>query len=360
MVSFVLFYLDKLSKQKEKQNIDGIISSLFLEGNPEEIKRLKKIIEKLKDQLKNISFEKEVISTQNDELRKINIANKVDLDSLQSKINDLERMLNSIQKSSNTLEKVDLGSEFTELEEQNSLLWSENSELSSKNKELQNQVLLLEARVKKLTDKLTCVNPTNISDFLNWIEANLDNASIDDLLMYILYSNCPLIYKQKAIEVLVDYIELFIKSVSKWRSSSTNWNNWHAWWKYANNFINPFFNFIKWKIRDYDTQSWLEFLTSLNLAELIKEYKPDRYYSSKKDRVFENVLKYAESDTNYYSLWDFIRKIGELLQELNIWNDDLSVLSENIFWFLDNWDWTKRSLKKLQKIFYQLNKKYFF
>lgn len=321
-----------LKMDKDLKSLDSFINKLNITHEEERIKRIN-----LESYFERLKKEKE-----NQDLFVINLSKEIE--KLKKEIEEKNKNvdLTQIWNSNNNESKKQEYEEY---------IWL--LELESIN--LKNEISVLKSELSKSNLKLLSIESKKqnletsyIDKFLLNCENNLENLSIDDLLKYITFSDCNISIKQEAINIILNYLNLFLQKVCKWNSSSTNTNIWIAWWKYSNNFINPIINFIKDKYEWMSVQRYLEFLIWINWKKLIREYKPDENYTSKRDKVIENVYVNIEDDKEFWVI-ESLSYINLVLSWLEMWNVDLSLLNTNIWEYISNWDSTRRELKKISE-----------
>ncbi len=181
----------------------------------------------------------------------------------------------------------------------------------------------------------TLVSSNNVNLFTSNCEQFPNGCSIKDMLKYITIKDIPLPFKKEIVDIIIDFLDEFLLNVSKGASSGMNWNIWVGWWTYANNYINPLVNYIKEKWRNWGgTQSFLEFISNIDLKSLTKDIV-DPNYGNKKSRFFLSVYEQLD-DNNFMNIFEALGHISKKLENIKRWNLDLSTLSKNIDNFLNN------------------------
>lgn len=282
---------------------------------------------------------------------------KQDREKLTKKIEELEKELDSREIQEQNVKSVQNSSEdglvWEELAHKAEFkLWKTKEELQvakKENTQLLEQIESLNWQIQSMESlKLRFAQFSTIEAFLDQCEADIDNLNIDEMIKYLSLANCPINLKQKAIKVLIHFIdEVLLKHIVKCTSSTTHSNWWAGWWLYANNFLKPIMNFLKQKWKNMWTQEFLEYLTCINWGDLINEYKDWPDFKSKKDKIFSNINFHLWNKDKYEWIFKALLFLSDKLKDFSIWNTDLNLLSQNIKGCLNSSDYTKNELKKL-------------
>jgi len=212
---------------------------------------------------------------------------------------------------------------------------------------------LLAQQLELLKNQLN--SSTQLDTFIFKCEQFPNDCNTSDMLKYITIKDCPFLYKKEIVDIVINFLEEFLWNVSKWASSGMNWNEWVGWWSYANNYVNPFVNYIKDKWRTTNTQDFLEFIFNIDLKSLTKDVV-DPNYGDKKSRFFSSVYEQFKDD-DFMNIFEALSYISKKLENIKRGNLDLSTLTSNIDNFLE---WKKTVLeRKFREIFLKvINQKY--
>lgn len=264
-----------------------------------------------------------------------------------SKIIDLQNQLKILNLKVKTSDKT-VKAEKTEIQENKEIIDDLETQIlkSLEEKDLLEEIY--EQRISKLNESLmkqisinTWLNIAletskankgkEIEIFINNCEVDFEKCSNDELLKYIIYSNCNEEYKKETIQIILDFLTTFVLQTTKWASSSMNGNDWVWWWKYSNNFINPIINFIKQKHLNMSSQDFLEEIIYINWKKIIEQYINLDEYISKRQKVAKNVFNiFSDNDKSAFPIFRSIEYLSDKLNNITFWNTDLSVLVANI------------------------------
>jgi hypothetical protein len=209
-----------------------------------------------------------------------------------------------------------------------------NKELLEENARKASQLKLLEDRIKWMVD----TQLKNTKWMLDLIDVDFEKASVDDLLRYITYSKSNHCFKQQWADACRDFIDFVIAKTTKWASSSTNRNShedtWKWSWMYANKFLNPIMNYLKYIYTNSWTHAFLEQLSALNWIHLIEEYLGENLWKpkSRKDRVINIVYNSfaSKGELTAFPISSSLLLLAKVLENTEFWDINLMPLSNNI------------------------------
>ncbi|MCK9272857.1 hypothetical protein M0P65_04900 [Candidatus Gracilibacteria bacterium] len=340
------FYKEKLSSEVEDLTMDIRLLKLQLEEKEKEIKSINREKRKTETSLKSKEDEAERLRQDKEKLNKKIEELEKELASKEIEEQNIKSQKNSIISSEDNLvweelahkTEFKLGKTKQELQE----VKKENTQLLEQNQSLIGQVQSMENLKIRFTEFST------IEAFLDQCEADIEDLDADEMIRYLSLINCPINLKQKAIKVVIHFIdEILLKHIVKCTSSTTHSNGGAGGGLYANNFIKPIMNFVKQNGKIMGTQEFLEYLTSINWGNLISEYKKTPDYKTKKDKIFANINFHLGNDNNYRGIFEALGFLSDKLKDFSVGGTDLNLLSQNIKDYINNTDYTKNELKKL-------------